>query len=330
VEFFGDTWQWDIDHWTQVADIEPSPRARNAMAFDSIRNRTVLFGAKSGDNILGDTWEFDGDTWTQQESVGPLPRSYPAMVFDAGLPRMLLFGGAGVNGALSDTWAWNGIAWSELTGFGPPPCASAGMVSMGNAILNFGGFDGDATNPRVFGDTWVFDGKLWSERQDFGPGPRWGHAMAFDTVRHQAVVFGGVPVVEADANSASTLLGDTWEHLEEAAALAVQTLTFSPPTALVGQSVTAIVTLNAAAPVGGVAVQLSFLHLGAVFNPTLVLPFATIDVPAGAITAQAIIMRWSKRQPDLCVRRQHAAGNRRFGAPTSTGITFRLSKILLT
>jgi hypothetical protein len=42
---FNDTWEWDGDIWTQVSDIGPSPRQFHAMAYDTKRQRLVLFGS---------------------------------------------------------------------------------------------------------------------------------------------------------------------------------------------------------------------------------------------------------------------------------------------
>ena len=45
--FRNDTWAWDGQVWTQMADTGPNPRRLHAMAFDSTRQRTVLFGGLS-------------------------------------------------------------------------------------------------------------------------------------------------------------------------------------------------------------------------------------------------------------------------------------------
>ena len=50
-----------------------------------------------------------------------------------------------------------------------------------------------AAKPTVFGNTWEWDGAHWTQRQDIGPGARWGHAMAFDSIRRRVVIFGGLP-----------------------------------------------------------------------------------------------------------------------------------------
>jgi hypothetical protein len=49
--FRNDTWAWDGQAWTQMADTGPNPRRLHAMAFDSTRQRTVLFG---GEYLLED------------------------------------------------------------------------------------------------------------------------------------------------------------------------------------------------------------------------------------------------------------------------------------
>ena len=65
-----DTWTYDGSDWTQVTTAHaPSPRAGCAMAYDSNRNVTVLFGGILDTNwppdLYDDTWEFDGTDWTE-------------------------------------------------------------------------------------------------------------------------------------------------------------------------------------------------------------------------------------------------------------------------
>ena len=40
----GETWEWDGSAWTLRASDGPSPRYDHAMAYDSARGVTVLFG----------------------------------------------------------------------------------------------------------------------------------------------------------------------------------------------------------------------------------------------------------------------------------------------
>ena len=54
------TWLWDGQFWTHVQDMGPSARFDHAMAYDSRRDRIVLFGGggvAAGIPYLGDTWE---------------------------------------------------------------------------------------------------------------------------------------------------------------------------------------------------------------------------------------------------------------------------------
>jgi len=57
--YFGDTWQWDGTAWTLRTNIGPSPREDTAMAFDTARGVTVLFGGLDLNGVNGETWEFN-------------------------------------------------------------------------------------------------------------------------------------------------------------------------------------------------------------------------------------------------------------------------------
>ncbi len=58
----GETWEWNGNSWTQRVVGGPSPRSGHAMAYDSVRGVTVLFGGDTGDNPFanGETWEWNG------------------------------------------------------------------------------------------------------------------------------------------------------------------------------------------------------------------------------------------------------------------------------
>jgi hypothetical protein len=57
--FQNDTWLWDGVAWTQLPSELASMDTRDEMhiAYDSARQRVVLFGGWSGSAMLGDTWE---------------------------------------------------------------------------------------------------------------------------------------------------------------------------------------------------------------------------------------------------------------------------------
>ncbi|MCG3132592.1 MAG: hypothetical protein FLDDKLPJ_03455 [Phycisphaerae bacterium] len=57
--YYRDTWEWDGAAWTQqFPDLSPSPRQDHAMAYDSARGVTVLFGGAATDF---ETWEYSRD-----------------------------------------------------------------------------------------------------------------------------------------------------------------------------------------------------------------------------------------------------------------------------
>lgn len=74
---FGVTWEWDGALWTARQDIGPGPRIGHALAYDSARDRVVLFGGTP--LPLDDTGApaaVRGDTWEQVET-GAQPGTGP-------------------------------------------------------------------------------------------------------------------------------------------------------------------------------------------------------------------------------------------------------------
>lgn len=211
----GDTWLWDGTTWTQIT-LSNSPSARNnpAMAYDSQRNRVVLFGGHGCMNICGDTWEWDGTTWTQVATSGPTSVSGASLAYDAAHGRMVLFGGDWeMDGPtpLYNTWVWDGSTWTDKTDYNnvnnnPPERAHASMAydaAAGRVVL-FGGED-DASR-LYLGDTWTWDGTAWQQRT-VTPAPpvRTKAGMAYDDARQQVVLFGGIAWGD-------DLFDDTWVY----------------------------------------------------------------------------------------------------------------------
>ena len=192
--------------WTQKEDIGPSARFGHAMAYDSVRSRTILFGGSlligGASGSVNDTWEWNGEFWTQMADSGPAARQDHALCFDSVRQTALLFGGLSEqNALLGDTWSWNGENWTQLDDSGPSARSGHGMVFdsvRGRAVL-FGG----ESAAGVLNETWEWDGQAWTQQQDTGPSPRSHHTLAFDLVHNRVVLFGGNPGQLA-------ALGDTW------------------------------------------------------------------------------------------------------------------------
>ncbi|MFY9343405.1 MAG: kelch repeat-containing protein [Planctomycetota bacterium] len=169
----------------------------HAIAFDSTRARTVLFGGASGffSPSFADTWELINGAWVNvSPTAGPAARSGHRMVFDSQRQRIVLFGGAlnTSSGALAgDTWEWDGVTWTEVaaTGFGPSPRAG-----------HFMAYDSHRDRTVLYGgsaayDTWEWNGTVWTSLSYYWP-PNFGAGgMAYDSLRQRTVMYGGSPAL---------------------------------------------------------------------------------------------------------------------------------------
>ena len=99
--------------WSQRAISGPPGRSAAAIAYDSARQVTVLFGGTGSAGSLGDTWEYNGTTWTQRPVAGPSARPDAAMCFDSDRSVCMLFGGGQQFASLNDSWEWDGSAWTS-------------------------------------------------------------------------------------------------------------------------------------------------------------------------------------------------------------------------
>lgn len=209
------TWQVDGTSWSEVA-VASAPPARfdHALAYDSARQRVVLFGGEAratgsaAANYLDDTWEWDGTSWVRLEpAVSPPPRSRHALAYDPRRGRVVLVGGIGPDGlALYDTWEWDGTAWSQPNPWNTPPSrAGHGLAfdPLTSRMVMFGG-DNNGFVPTYYGDLWEWDGARWIERSTrLGPG---SGALAYDAARERVVLHGG-----GDPSAGEEIGDETWE-----------------------------------------------------------------------------------------------------------------------
>jgi hypothetical protein len=200
-----DTWEWDGANWLHLTPAQnPPARFSHTLAFDVLRGQTVLFGGNINGALLADTWEWDGTNWAQRlPAVSPRSRQATAMAYDLAHGCTVLFAGLSLqNLYLGDTWEWNGSNWTQP---GPLPRDDAASVydPIRARTVLFGGWQ--FASRLAFADTWEWDGSHWSQRTPAtAPSPRTLHAMAFDSQRGRALLFGGF-----DGNSSS--LADTWQ-----------------------------------------------------------------------------------------------------------------------
>jgi hypothetical protein len=115
-------WRWDRRAWVPLpATNAPPGRAEFGLAYDSTRERLVLFGGTdNGNAVLAETWEFDGTTWERRlPEHSPPARKSPSMAFDPVRQRVVVYGGQ-TPMALGDAWEWNGFDWQPLSNAGAP------------------------------------------------------------------------------------------------------------------------------------------------------------------------------------------------------------------
>ncbi|MBK8096997.1 MAG: hypothetical protein IPK26_07815 [Planctomycetes bacterium] len=183
------TWEYDGAQWALRATGQIPLAGGFAIACDTIRGVTVLFGGwQGGSQHFADTWEWNGTAWLQRSSGGPYPRRYPAMAFDRQRGVVMLFGGVTqLSGEtrLGDAWEWNGSYWREHWGVpGPIARGNASMVhdSRRQRIVLTGGSTGGA----ALYDTWEWDGAAWMQvsPQVASPGAL---PLAYDASRGVAV-----------------------------------------------------------------------------------------------------------------------------------------------
>jgi beta propeller repeat protein len=204
VNSLNDTWVYDLSSNTwQEMNPEPggdNPLARfgHAMAFDTSKNKVLLFGGRNG-SYYNDTWFYDltSNSWTlQNPSTKPSERSGSPMVFDPINNKMVIFGG--FDGNYDDeTWIYDTTyeKWLQKSShILPPPRERHSMTydSFYKKIVLFGG--SHSSSPYRASDTWLFDieSNTWLEKKPLvNPSARYGHSMVYDSSNKITVLFGG-------------------------------------------------------------------------------------------------------------------------------------------
>ena len=189
-----DTWVWNGSNWTQkFPSTSPSPSitVNHTIVYDAARREIVM-------HAWDQTWVWNGSNWIQRfPATSPAPRAIVSMAYDTARAEVVLFGGAQF---YNDTWIWNGSNWiRKFPATSPAPRAGAGMaydILAGEMVL-YGGFWLDPNNPGQtltdYNDTWVWNGSNWTQKFSTASPPTLTEmGMAYDALRQQVVLFGGV------------------------------------------------------------------------------------------------------------------------------------------
>ena len=181
-----------------VLDVLP-PLHGEALAYDEVRGRLVVFGGRTPNDWLQGTWEWDGRSWqrTVPADAGPGARSGHVMAYDAARRRVVLFGGAQGTQLFCDTWILEGGSWTQTK---EASCITDRVRNAGLAA--------DARNRRMLlvegpaigndegrpARVWQRTGDTWTPVAEEGPRRLGFSAVAYDAAREVLVVpvlFGG-------------------------------------------------------------------------------------------------------------------------------------------
>lgn len=229
-QYLQDTWSYDLvaDTWTRVTtSLTPDARAYAAMAYDSGRNKIILYGGEgsSGGPVDGNTWIFDvaASTWSSHGLI-PYPsfRSGASMSYDAASQRVILFGGRGatwnISDIYSDTWALDpaGLTWENRAPSGAPPVRTNSSMlydSQYGQVFLFGGRNSISSSYMATPSFYDYAKNRWMDllvAVNAPPG-RYGHGMAYNTATRQGVIFGGRQDVASGATRLYTVFSSgTW------------------------------------------------------------------------------------------------------------------------
>lgn len=191
-----DVWEWNGFAWVEVVAGGARPPARwdHAMAYNPNAGELYVYGGRAL-TPKADFWKWDGLTWEEIHFLGDRPSAafINRMVFDFVRDRLVLFG--------EKTWEWDGVRWMDRAPLSEPEARGMGELEydpVRQRVVLVGGeaSDGDCNGggQEFCQDVWEWGGSVWAEvtpGDALVPDPRDKHTIAYDSVRLEAVVFGG-------------------------------------------------------------------------------------------------------------------------------------------
>ncbi len=211
-----DTWVFEPGlGWTEYSGGGPSARGRQSVAYDSAKNRMLIFGGRFRETgvtgnytLFNDLWAFDmsAHTWEQLSdgSGGPDPRYFSTAGYDAASESFYVYGGDTNPSALgitlaTDVWKFQNNAWTQITTSGNPPTPN--RLFMGythdtkrNALIAYGGQLGDFVTA-ANRDLYSLDlaSGVWTQLDDGSSGPsgRFSSLMTYDAEGDRYMMMGG-------------------------------------------------------------------------------------------------------------------------------------------
>lgn len=182
--------------WVQM-NVDGPPAGGAAMAYDSIRQRIMVYTGYNTTDPHGQLWSWDGTEWNLESQGGPSRRNVQAIAYDSINDQLVLFGGwdssSGPAINKADTWFWDGSAWHDATPTGTNPSGrrfnALSYDEMTEQVIMFGGI-GDGCNT-IKQDTWAWDGARWSQVSDLSNLGLVSSIAVYDSSSLSTVRFGG-------------------------------------------------------------------------------------------------------------------------------------------
>lgn len=202
--------------WSAITpDHSPGKLVYSAVAYDTKRQRAVLFGGVSQWRSNGtvyeiSTWEWNGKDWHEMTPlISPPGRIQHAMVYDEARGEIILFGGENEHGIFHDIWAWNGENWRQLCPECNPPKRSSPKLFYSperEEVLLYGGFD----EKEIFGEIWAWNGTGWNYFPVSTSAPGVATCpLIYDEANQRVVTY----IDDVNWGGTWFLEGDAWRHL---------------------------------------------------------------------------------------------------------------------
>jgi hypothetical protein len=186
--------------------------------YDASLRRVILIGGTGQARAAGldSMWSWSGTQWEPIPAPGPAARSTGAVAYDVRRKRAVVTGGMrrAANDSsyevIAETWQGDATRWLRGTGSDISPRDHQSMVydAARDALLMFGGIPTERAGTWP-SDTWEWRAAGWVRVATEGPPGRARTALAYDSVRRQVVLFGGVSA-PAPGSQAQAFFNDTW------------------------------------------------------------------------------------------------------------------------
>ncbi len=193
-KWINETWAFDYKKslWKNMKPANSPPwRSSHAMAYDTLRHRTLLFGGNNFSNALNDLWLYDyqSNNWTQiTTSNTPEQRQMHGMVYIPDRDIIMMFGGRKSNGgaSFSDTWelGCTTMTWKKLTPKRTPPVSDHINIvydEFSKKVILYVNFE-----------TWAYDFNTKNWTKLIIPNtPDSGHSnFVYNTILKKSILFG--------------------------------------------------------------------------------------------------------------------------------------------